>query len=522
VRSHTAPGQPVDIIATARVFDDPGSAFYYRLVRYQASVVIKDHNVYEWSDQRMQRYKELFLEPEYQVDSIPSFEPEIASNPFRVFEPIPIDSRYRFLIDDAKFFIEGFIKGPVCRGQVALNVIEDHFWVFFINPDKDIKGHDPEFLNASTDYLQMPTGRGDTLNIFAIWTDYWGRQLQYMERRQDVFLQNAESIDISEALGYVWDGDGENPNTSLTVYRHFDSASVTYGLEGNYPETAWVIDYPLFERIHYLLVAGFNVFGNVGHQLNTRLYMDFLRMEGENMFLIFMPASDRKQIRRSWYQGMQAGVHRHFQAPQEWLDVEVVTGYRTNDPQSEFYQHLEKHLGKMAGPMDYINRCSVNECQKPPPKQELDIDMAMRELVSVRGEITRVFADVSFIRVRNDEGREDLAYTLIRNKAYKNISSILADVDQRDRSNDTLTVVKGLEGSYPNFFFVVYRKDLEHFVTTFKAIRDRSDYERFVAVYGVRRTNQAFWEHSDWFHQWSVEHTPLTAGIYDLNRYRNR
>jgi len=134
VRSRTAPGQPVDIIATPRAFDDPGSEFYYRLVRYQASVVVKDHNVYEWSDQRLQRYKVLFLEPEYQVDSFPSFEPEIASNPFRVFEPIPVDSRYRFLIEDAKFFIEGFIKGPVCRGQVALNVIEDHFWVFFVNP----------------------------------------------------------------------------------------------------------------------------------------------------------------------------------------------------------------------------------------------------------------------------------------------------------------------------------------------------------------------------------------------------
>jgi len=44
---------------------------------------------------------------------------------------LPISSRYRFLLDDARFFIEGFIKGPVCRGQVALNVIEDRFWILF-------------------------------------------------------------------------------------------------------------------------------------------------------------------------------------------------------------------------------------------------------------------------------------------------------------------------------------------------------------------------------------------------------
>ena len=61
------------------------------------------------------------------------------------------------------------------------------------------------------------------------------------------------------------------------------------GLHGDFPETAWIIDYPLFERIHYLLVAGFDVYGNAGHQLNTRIVMDFLRMEGENNFLAFLP-----------------------------------------------------------------------------------------------------------------------------------------------------------------------------------------------------------------------------------------
>ena len=42
------------------------------------------------------------------------------------------DSRYRFMLERAQFSIMNFIKGPVCRGQVALNEINDHFWVFFI------------------------------------------------------------------------------------------------------------------------------------------------------------------------------------------------------------------------------------------------------------------------------------------------------------------------------------------------------------------------------------------------------
>lgn len=39
----------------------------------------------------------------------------------------------------------------------------------------------------------------------------------------------------------------------------------------------------------YLQVAGYNVFDNMRHQLNTRLCMDFLRMEGEYMFLSYLP-----------------------------------------------------------------------------------------------------------------------------------------------------------------------------------------------------------------------------------------
>ena len=64
-----------------------------------------------------------------------------------------------------------------------------------------------------------------------------------------------------------------------------------------------VIGYTLFERIYYLLVAGYDVFGNVGHQLNSRLYMDFMRMEGEFNFLVLLPQGIRQTTAESWYQG---------------------------------------------------------------------------------------------------------------------------------------------------------------------------------------------------------------------------
>jgi hypothetical protein len=60
-----------------------------------------------------------------------------------------------------------------------------------------------------------------------------------------------------------------------------------------------VIGYPLLERFHWLLVAGFDVCSNVGHQWLSRLYMDFLRMEGEFNFLSFLPSEQRLAVRDS-------------------------------------------------------------------------------------------------------------------------------------------------------------------------------------------------------------------------------
>src|SRR5207237_1119559 len=124
VRSRTPPSSPIDLIATRRPYDDPGVArVYYRLQPYHATIVAKTHLPYALSEQRKQRWQQLFLQPDYAVAQLPSYEPEIATNPFIAYAAIPVQSRYRFLLDEANYFISTFIKGPVCRGQIALNVI---------------------------------------------------------------------------------------------------------------------------------------------------------------------------------------------------------------------------------------------------------------------------------------------------------------------------------------------------------------------------------------------------------------
>lgn len=526
VRSTTPPGQAIDEIPTLRPYDDPGVApFYYRLLRYHPSIVVKNHIVYEFSDRRLERYRELFLAPDYAVRELPSYQPEIASNPFKTFIDLPLKSRYRFLLDDARFFIEGFIKGPVCRGQIALNVIEDQFWVLFFDPDQDVFTNDAQFVGSMADDLQLPADRRSSLNLTSIWSDYWQRQRRYMTSKQALF-KKISTHDIHHALGYIWDGEGNNPNAALTVFRHFDSGSVAYGLVGNDPETAWILDYPLFERIHYLLVAGFNVYGNLVHQVNTRIYMDFLRMEGEDHFLAFLPADRRKAIRDSWYAGLRSGVEKLFTAPQDWMQVDTVSGYRSDDPQRELYQYIRGRVAGVTQQADAMNRCGIQDCLKRRPDTEIaQVDQAMAVIARLQGSSLHAFPDLAFVQVRMDDPQQDRAYTLIRNKAYKNVTSFLADERERDRADieqDSMTVVNWLEGSYPNFFFSVAGSEIDAFTEQCAEIRNHKDYERFVDRYGIRRTSPGFWATADWFQDEYTRNQPVVSGLFDLNRYENR
>ncbi|MEH6556279.1 MAG: fatty acid cis/trans isomerase [Oceanicoccus sp.] len=529
VRSFTPPGEPINEIPTVRPFNAPGvDEFWYRLRLFDASIVAKSHLVYSLSDAKMARYQQLFIEPEYEVAELPTYVMPDAANPFKTFALLPAQSRYEFLLDDSRYFIMGFIKGPVCRGQIALNVIEDQFWVMFENPEAMAGRNASQALNNVSDYLQMPSST-ETFNLLAAYGRFWKDQKKYQQARTEYFL-NIYEEEGDKAFAGLWKGNGENPNAALTIFRNFDSAAVEFGLIGDYPETAWVIDYPLFERIHYLLVAGFDVYGNVGHQLNSRLFMDFLRMEGEDNFLTYLPAKDRKRIRDQWYKGVREGRSKYFQEPMAWMTVESPIEFVTDDPQLELYQLIESHLGTLAGPVDYLNRCSGSDCVSSGATEKIrtadklvkEIQNIDRKKLAEDADYLGVAPDNIFLRVRVD-GEADIHYTILRNKSYNNLGGILADGESinRDPTNDTYSMIRGFSGSYPNFFLTVDYEDLENLLSSFRAIASLDEYQKFIARYGIRRTDQRFWEYSDWFHKKYAEEQPLEYGAFDLNRYGN-
>jgi hypothetical protein len=203
VRSRTGPGKPLDLIATRRPYDDPDvKRVYYRLQRMPVIPIAKTHMPYRMDQARLDWYRALFIEPDYVVKKLPKYDPDVASNPFRTFRALPINSRYRFLLEESRFTIMNFIKGPVCRGQIALNVIDDHFWVMFANPREIDVDLDAEFLAEESDNLGLPHPKTGTVIDIVRWRGYAKANARYQKARSKLIsemLSEGQRLGIKDA-----------------------------------------------------------------------------------------------------------------------------------------------------------------------------------------------------------------------------------------------------------------------------------------------------------------------------------
>jgi hypothetical protein len=292
---------------------------------------------------------------------------------------------------------------------------------------------------------------------------------------------------------------------------------------GAVPKTAWVVDYPIFERIYYDLVAGYDVFGNVSHQAATRLYMDHLRMQSENLFLTFLPADRRAAIRASWYVGATHTLDYSTVDKLHGVSHGTRITYTSADPKAELIgKILQRDSSAVTGPPDLLNRCDGQRCDRPDATPiERRSERTLRQLAGVRGPWVSELPEVAFLRVRAREGRGDAVYSLVHDRAHTNVAHMFGEESRLIPADDTLTVVRGYLGSYPNFALDVDVEQIEEFGGALSAVRDSTDFEQVAARWGVRRTSPQLWSTLDWFHDDFRRRTPTEFGLFDLNRYQN-
>jgi hypothetical protein len=389
-------------------------------------------------------------------------------------------------------------------------VIRDHFWVFFANPHFEMEDEAIEFLNSQEQNLRMPTAAGSDVKAIAIWNTYSRSQQAYLEAKSETLTKHFPGGEHL-TLDLVWDGDGDNSNAALTVFRHFDSASVVRGLVGDEPLTAWLIDYPILERIHYLLVAGFDVFGSRGHQLSTRAYMDFLRLEGEFNFLALLPPETRLSERARWYEGASKKQQSYlFGSRAEFNEPSGIT-YQSDDLKHELFGMLRNKLTPVLNTEYELDQPSI------PPAQR----RSLQAITAIQGRPASFLPEVVFINVTAPSGA-DHYYTLLHNRAHSNVTSLFKEKKYLKPDEDTVTVAAGFIGSYPDAYWVVTEHQLPVLVNRLQRLRDEESYRAVVDRFGVRRTSPQFWQHSDKILEAHHAANPLENGLLDYNRIENR
>jgi len=519
VRSKTPSPQPIEVIPTLRPFDDPKMAFYYRFRKVHSTLVHKTHIVLTMDEGFYKRIQELFIQPKWTEEPhLLDYDPKRSTMVFENFFQIPVKSRYQFLLDNSQFIITTFIRGPVCRGQMAVNVIHDHFWVMFLDPKYDLSVRYPSFLLLQSDNLEMPI-ESVSQNLLETFSDaYREKYLRYFVAKERLYDKT-----YPQGLGVeaIWAGENAKDSPFLTVYRHFNSASLHKGALGALPRTAWVMDYPQFERLYYTLVAGYDVFGNISHQTNIRRYMDFLRLEGEINFISFLPPKSRLKILKSWYIGDDEFLKNEYGV----LKRDTKVAFQTKRYKKEF---LEQVIIKQLNPvcnikLDKINYYTTHAMGLPTQiKTPQQVDMAFAQLdkrhVGFIQQLNGYGINNALVRIILPDG-SSVVKSIVINRWHDNVNSLFLERYRLNPKKDTIDIIDGSVGSYPNMFIIIDAQELPQFLRLVATYKETKEYDEALKHFFISRADPKFWEVYDWFQSWYLKREPIYGGLYDLNRY---
>lgn len=526
VRSKTNCSSEITEIATRRPNDPPNaSVFYYCLKKDTTPVVYKTHMPFEFSNKRLREWNHLFFKSvPWSTKMSPNYSPAVAKNPFVAFKDIPTPIKYNFLLSEAQYHVMTFIKGPVCNGTSAVNSIQEQFYVFFMDPQADPM-KDPQHVQAAQEALTLPGEYGSDIDVQQI--PVLAKELIelreiYRKLRVEWYKQNKPK---GLGLNDIWNGDTTNNNALLTVFRHNDNAVVLKGAVGDLPKTVFILDYSLFERLVYNLVVNFDVFGNVGHQYLTRVYMDFIRMEAEENFLLLLPPQKRQSYREDWYRGALT------QAKMKHIYPDITSGEPTamvfKQPYSEKREALEQLISrfsdKVRGQGDSLNwrnirPLGIKMSVLSPEEQEL------QRIASVKSEksfgFAKHFPETAYLVVRDNTKVKEV-YSVIHNREFTNISWIMAEDLRRDEDSDTLTLRKGYWIPYPEKIFNVESKNIKNFVDDVLAIKTEKEAQQVFKKFEAAASDKNFWATWDDLHNAMKNRKTHEgdAGLLDLTRY---
>ena len=512
VRSKTPPAgtpggapSPIEIIDTPLPYSDPYTyagvdRFYYRLKKITAPIVQKNHYVWRLSHADIDHLRSLFLAQDWGdhagLDALWGI-----GNPFLVYQAIPTEARYRFLLENSELIVSGITYGPVCLGQTATYAVKDQFWVYFVDPKYDVSVLDPK--------LGLDT-----------WNTFMDRSLLGNDSYEAAYGQALAKL---RPKGYtidaIWNGDRKNPNAWLTVLRHESNVSVMKGRQGGIPRTQWLMDYSGFERIYYDTVANFEYWSGDIPKLETLVFFNYLRQEFEDNFLLLLPEDDRQNIRDDWTQGV--GQIALDLMPFDGAEQPTQIKTSKRDPILSLVDDIQEHMGEaVSGPVDLLNPRVKPDISLSAPIESYDEWVKAASLLTQ----TRAYKFPrylpSVILLKLTDGDDDArVYALIANRVYATQDTLLFQDGQELPDLYTMSIYPTVIGGFPNYFLEMDLAQAGDFLRGLRDVRSLADWNRLRDRYGILRNDARFWSTYDWFAEWNVANRGIKAGYLDLSYY---
>lgn len=250
-------------------------------------------------------------------------------------------------------------------------------------------------------------------------------------------------------------------------------------------------------------------------------------MEAEELFLAFLPPTDRQRLRRDWYRGgLLTDVKLNYVFPLRnerqptAIKFRSKTGHKSELVQRALFERLP---ASVRGPADPINWRVLRMPEAAGDGAPLSTaEQALRRIASVSAvkatPFARYFPELALVLLRRKDGRAQV-YSIVHNREHANVSWIMGERLRLAPREDTLTIGEGILGAYPNMLFVLDEAQADAFSTGASGIASRDDYDRLVEQFGVRRTSDRFWEVYDEINAVARRKQPIERGTLDLTRY---
>jgi hypothetical protein len=142
-------------------------------------------------------------------------------------------------------------------------------------------------------------------------------------------------------------------------------------------------------------------------------------------------------------------------------------------------------------------------------------------LAPIHGASLQWMPEVALLAVEMPDGSSS-TFSLLRNTGHASVSHLIGERKELLPDEDTLTVVPGVIGGYPNAFYRAALADLPELAKAIGGLASEDDYSGFARRWAVRRSDPGFWAFSDAILERYAREQSLEAGVLDYNRFENR